>query len=106
MQLDVTDERLIEQAVALVQQKFGRLDVLVNNAAVASTDPDVKTRFPLCLNTNAIRPAVLSAAFRPLLLKSSKPYSIYVSSVVGSMAMASDPSSTTYNIHYPNGEAC
>jgi NAD(P)-dependent dehydrogenase (short-subunit alcohol dehydrogenase family) len=104
VQLDVTDKKSIEQAVAIVQQEFGRLDVLVNNAAVGSRDPDVKTRFQLCMDTNVIGPAVVSAAFRPLLLKSSKPYSIYVSSGVGSLARASDPRSATYR-SLSNGEA-
>ena len=104
VQLDVTDERSIEQAVALINQKFGRLDVLVNNAAVGSRDPDLKTRFQLCMDTNVIGPAVVSAAFRPLLLKSQKPYSIYVSSGIGSLARVSDPTSITYR-GIPNGEA-
>lgn len=104
VQLDVTDERSIEQAVALVKQKFGRLDVLVNNAAIGSRDPDIKTRLQLCMDTNVIGPAVVSAAFRPLLLKSQKPYSIYVSSGVGSMARSSDPTSMTYR-SLSNGEA-
>ncbi len=103
VQLDVTDQESINQAAALVKQKFGRLDVLVNNAAVGSRDPDVKTRLQLCMDTNAIGPAVVSAAFRPLLLKSQKPYSIYVSSGVGSMGRASDPTSATYR-SLSNGE--
>ncbi len=104
VQLDVTNQKSIEQAVALVQQKFGRLDVLVNNAAVGSRDPDVKTRFQLCMDTNVIGPAMVSAAFRPLLLKSQKPYSIYVSSGMGSLALASDPASSNYR-SLSNGEA-
>lgn len=103
-QLDVTDERSIERAVALVREKFGRLDVLVNNAAIGSRDPDVKTRFQLCMDTNVIGPAVVSAAFRPLLLKSQAPYSIYVSSGAGSMGRSSDPTSATYR-SLSNGEA-
>jgi NAD(P)-dependent dehydrogenase (short-subunit alcohol dehydrogenase family) len=104
VQLDVTDENSIQQAAALVQNKFGRLDVLVNNAAVGSRDPAVKTRFRLCMDTNVIGPALVSAAFRPLLLKSQKPYSIYVSSGVGSLARASDPTSPTHR-DLSNGEA-
>ena len=56
------------------------------------------------MDTNVIGPAVVSAAFRPLLLKSQKPYSIYVSSGMRSMAKASDPTSITYR-GLPNGEA-
>ena len=80
MQLDVTNEQSIKEAVAHVQQQFGRLDVLVNNAASGSMDPDIRTRFQLCLETNVTGPAMVAAAFRPLLFKSKNPYSIYVSS--------------------------
>jgi len=36
MRLDVTDELSIEDAAAHVGEKFGRLDVLVNNAGVGA----------------------------------------------------------------------
>ena len=104
VQLDVTDETSIEQAATFVQQKFGRLDALFNNAAVGNRDPDIKTRLQLCFDTNVIGPAVVSAAFRPLLLKAPKPYSIYVSSGAGSMGRSSDPTSATYH-GLANGEA-
>ncbi|KAI9732933.1 MAG: hypothetical protein M1818_007366 [Claussenomyces sp. TS43310] len=105
VQLDVTDEKSIEQAVKLVQEKHGRLDALVNNAGVGSMNiDDIKTRLQLCMDTNVIGPAVVAAAFRPLLFKSSKPYSVYVSSGVGSLTMAAAP--TTPNSHHmPNEEA-
>jgi NAD(P)-dependent dehydrogenase (short-subunit alcohol dehydrogenase family) len=80
VQLDVTDDKSIEEAAAHVQQQFGRLDVLVNNAAVGGLDLDIRTRFQLCLETNVTGPAMVAAAFRPLLLKSQNPYSIYVGS--------------------------
>ncbi|KAK3617944.1 hypothetical protein LTR22_026548 [Elasticomyces elasticus] len=91
VQLDVTDDNSIERAVKAVQDQHERLDVLVNNAGVGAMDPDVKTRFHLCLETNVLGPALVAAAFRPLLLNSHKPYSIYVSSEVGSLALASEP---------------
>lgn len=80
VQLDVTDEKSIQEAAAHVQQHFGRLDVVINNAATGGQDPDVKTRFQRCMETNVTGPAVVAATFRPLLLKSQNPYSIYVSS--------------------------
>lgn len=81
VQLDVTDEKSIEEAAAHIQQQFGRLDVLVNNAGVGSMGiSDIKARFQQCMETNVIGPAVVAAAFRPLLLKSKNPYSVYVSS--------------------------
>jgi NAD(P)-dependent dehydrogenase (short-subunit alcohol dehydrogenase family) len=80
VQLDVTDEKSIEEAAAHVDREFGRLDVLVNNAGSSGMDPDIKTRFQSCLETNVMGPALVSAAFRPLLFKSQNPYSIFVSS--------------------------
>lgn len=38
------------------------------------------------MDTNVVGPAVVADAFRPLLLKASKPYSIFVSSGAGSFA--------------------
>jgi NAD(P)-dependent dehydrogenase (short-subunit alcohol dehydrogenase family) len=98
VQLDVTDEHSIQQALALVQQEFGRLDVLVNNAGIYISDPNVRNRFQLTMEANVVGPAATSAAFRPLLLKSPKPYSIYVSSNLGSMSEASNPNSRTRNV--------
>lgn len=93
VQLDVTDEQSIAQAAAHIQQQFGRLDVLINNAGIASQDPDLKTRFQQCLDTNVVGPVLVSAAFRDLLVQSPSPYSIYVSSALSSFAPTSDPSS-------------
>jgi NAD(P)-dependent dehydrogenase (short-subunit alcohol dehydrogenase family) len=102
--LDVTDENSITEAAALVEKQFGRLDVLVNNAAIGSLDPSVKVRFQASMITNVVGPAIVAEVFRPLLLKSSNPYSIYVSSSVGSMTLAADPTSPTYR-GLANGEA-
>lgn len=73
VQLDVTDDKSIADAVAYVKERFGRLDVLVNNAASGCMDPDTKTRYRICMETNVTGPAVVAAAFRPLLFKSRNP---------------------------------
>lgn len=88
VQLDVTDGASITRARDFVEKEFGYLDALVNNAAVGNTDPDVYTRFRAVMDTNVIGPAVIADAFRPLLLKSSNPYSIFVSSGAGSFGRA------------------
>jgi NAD(P)-dependent dehydrogenase (short-subunit alcohol dehydrogenase family) len=80
IQIDVTDEKSIQEAVLNVRQQFGRLDVLVNNAGTSAMGTDIKTGYQLCLETNVTGPALVSAAFRPLLLESQKPYSLYISS--------------------------
>jgi NAD(P)-dependent dehydrogenase (short-subunit alcohol dehydrogenase family) len=79
IQMDVTDENSIQEAVIDVRQQFGRLDVLVNNAGTSAIGTDVKTGYKLCLETNVMGPALATAAFRPLLLKSENPYSLYIS---------------------------
>lgn len=76
IQLDVTNEESVEKAATHVKEEFGRLDVLVNNAGVGNMDDNVKTPFQLCLETNVMGPAMIAAAFRPLLLKSQNSYSI------------------------------
>lgn len=86
VQLDVTDSASIARARDFVEQEFGRLDALINNAAVGNGDPDLYTRFRAIMDTNVIGPAVVADTFRPLLLKSSNPYSIFVSSGAGSFA--------------------
>lgn len=88
VQLDVTDGASITRARDFVDQQFGHLDALINNAAVGNSDPDIYTRFRACMDTNVISPAVVAEVFRPLLLKSANPYSIFVSSGAGSFGRA------------------
>ena len=84
IQIDVTDGASIRSAREFVEKEFGYLDALINNAAVSNRDPDVYTKFRAVMDTNVIGPAVIADMFRPLLLKSSNPYSIFVSSSAGS----------------------
>lgn len=81
LHLDVTDDQSINEAVAMVEKQFGYLDVLFNNAGIGGLDiPDIRTQFRLLMETNVTGPAVVANAFRPLLLKSKNPYSVFVSS--------------------------
>ena len=91
VQLDVTDDASIAQAVQHVEKHHGRLDALINNAAIGRMDPDVRTRVSTSMETNVVGPAVVAEAFRPLLMKAQKPYGVYVSSGVGSMMKATEP---------------
>ena len=90
LQLDVTDASSIRAAADQVSQQFGRIDALINNAALGDThEQDLKARFQSKMDTNVIGPAVVTDIFRPLLLKApDKPYSIFVSSGAGSFARA------------------
>lgn len=102
--LDVTDSSSINTAAQHVEATHGKLDALVNNAAIGCMDPDIKTRMQLSMETNVIGPAVVAEAFRPLLLKTDNPYSIYVSSSLGSLEITSQPVPEGYPF-YPNIDA-
>ena len=104
IQVDVTVQDTIEAAAIFVSQKFGRLDVLINNAGVASVDQDMAKRHQINFSTNVTGPVLMSIAFRDLLHKSNNPYSLFGSSVVGSLALAADPTSPVYR-GPPNAEA-
>lgn len=67
---------------------MGALDVLINNAGVGGLKQDLRTRLSSTFNTNVLGAALVADALRPLLLKSSDPYSIYVSSGAGSITKA------------------
>lgn len=87
--LDVTDSSSVQEAADQVSRTWGRLDALINNAAVGNIQsPDVGVRLQKCLETNVVGAAVVADRFRPLLLKSAgKPYSIFVSSGAGSVSV-------------------
>ena len=51
-QLDVTDPYSVEACVADVEKAYGRLDALVNNAGVASSDPTMEMSTMAALRAN------------------------------------------------------
>ena len=94
LQLDVNSEDSVDVAAKWVQIKFGRLDVLVNNAGVFGSkglaDIDMK-EFQSIMDTNFYGPARVNKAFIPLLRKSGDARIINVSSGMGALTdMGSD----------------
>ena len=99
IQLDITSDASIVAAVEELKAKHGHLDVLVNNAGICPVDfsrPVLRD----CLETNAISPALVTEAFVPLLLQSSTPRLIYVSSELGSIQLRGDPKNVAYEAAY------
>lgn len=94
--LDVTDEKSIAAATQKIETDHGRLDVLINNAGISGNDESLKRSLEKSFNTNVIGPALMTEAFTPLLLKYPKPYLLHISSAMGSITRAGDPSRFEY----------
>lgn len=96
--MDVTDLTSVEKAARSVDAEFGRVDVLINNAGVASKDPSLKNQLDIVFATNATGPAIVTDVFKPLLLRSSNARLIYITSSLGSLTIMSDPNDIRYNV--------
>ncbi|MFD8595099.1 SDR family NAD(P)-dependent oxidoreductase [Kitasatospora sp. NPDC059646] len=98
--LDVSDDDSVAAAAALLTERHGRLDVLVNNAAVTGGMPQEPTGVDLAelravLETNVLGVIRVTNTFLPLLRRSAAPRIVNMSSAVGSLALQSDPDAFT-----------
>ena len=93
--LDVTDDASVAAAAALLEDRAGRLDVLVNNAGVTGGPQQEPTRVDLetmrtAVETNVIGVVRVMDAMLPLLRRSSSPRIVNMSSSVGSLTRQSE----------------
>jgi NAD(P)-dependent dehydrogenase (short-subunit alcohol dehydrogenase family) len=108
LQLDVTDPASIAAAAERVRNEFGRLDVLINNAALSNTRmrPDMsvevysKSTRPSVVSLDEVRAVwetnlfgvlAVTQAMLPLLREAPAARIVNVSSGVGSLTRNSDP---------------
>ena len=99
VQLDVTDDMSVEAAINVIDEREGRLDVLVNNAGISAT---AEFDGPVALkvfDTNAIGIIRVTQAALPLLRKSDNPVVVNVSSALGSFWAVTNPERRQF--HYP-----
>lgn len=98
IQLDVTDAASIAGAAAKVKADHGRLDALVNNAGTLAQDPSgsVTAALRADLEVNVLGAAAVTESFLPLLLLAPAPRLVFVSSSMGSLTGAADPTSRYY----------
>lgn len=90
-ELDVTDEESMQALRDEIDAEYGRLDVLVNNAAILydhwqktlEADFDIVSQ---AINTNLYGPWRMAKTFAPLLKKSQGPRIVNVSSGAGSLS--------------------
>ncbi|MEW1847258.1 SDR family oxidoreductase [Nonomuraea angiospora] len=102
--LDVTDPATAQAAAEQVEERFGRLDVLVNNAGITGsgqvTPTDAHDQVPSSVDldmvravfeTNVLGVIAVTNAMLPLLRRSPAPRIVNVSSAAGSLTLNSDP---------------
>jgi NAD(P)-dependent dehydrogenase (short-subunit alcohol dehydrogenase family) len=98
--LDVTDDRSVAGATALIAERAGRLDCLVNNAGITGGGPQEPSTIDLdiirtVVETNVIGVMRVTNAMLPLLRLAASPRIVNLSSSVGSLARQSGPGSET-----------
>ncbi|MET9243189.1 SDR family NAD(P)-dependent oxidoreductase [Nonomuraea sp. NPDC003709] len=102
--LDVTDPATARAAAEQVEERFGHLDVLVNNAGITGsgqvTPVDAHDQVPSSVDldmvravfeTNVLGVIAVTNAMLPLLRRSPAPRIVNVSSAAGSLTLNSDP---------------
>jgi NAD(P)-dependent dehydrogenase (short-subunit alcohol dehydrogenase family) len=93
--LDVTDAASVAAAAAQVEKEAGRLDALVNNAAIAIDDgPPSRVSMEIVertYETNVFGVVRTTQAFLPLLRRSDAGRIVNLTSGLGSLAQNSDP---------------
>ncbi|MDP3857087.1 MAG: SDR family oxidoreductase [Stagnimonas sp.] len=107
LQLDVTDAISISAAAAIVAQKHGRLDVLINNAGVMLDDParrpseQTLATWRQTFDTNVFGLVAVTQAFLPLLKQSAGARIVNLSSILGSNSLHQTPDSGIYEFKVP-----
>jgi NAD(P)-dependent dehydrogenase (short-subunit alcohol dehydrogenase family) len=107
LQIDVTDEDSVAAAAEYIRKEFGRLDLLINNAAISNTrkaDMSLEEYMKLSKastasidevrtvwETNVFGTLTVYQAMLPLLRLSSDARIVNVSSEVGSLTKSADP---------------
>jgi NAD(P)-dependent dehydrogenase (short-subunit alcohol dehydrogenase family) len=98
--LDVTDDASVAAAARLLEDRAGRLDVLVNNAGVTGGQPQLPTTVDpaivrTAVETNVIGVIRVTNAMLPLLRRSASPRIVNMSSTVGSLTRQTAPGAET-----------
>ncbi|MEU5786821.1 SDR family oxidoreductase [Micromonospora purpureochromogenes] len=111
--LEVTDPASVAAAARHVEEAYGRLDVLVNNAGIARADgsalPSETTLATLreVFETNVFAVVTVTNAFLPLLRRAPAARIVNVSSEVGSITAMTDPESFLWpltSVPYPSSK--
>ncbi|KAF2828228.1 NAD(P)-binding protein [Ophiobolus disseminans] len=105
IELDVDSDASIEAAAKKLEQDFGRIHILINNAGVcpepASGSPDTSREFlRATFETNVYGPTLLTQALLPLIKASKSAKVINVTSGLGSISMFNADLDASSVLHY------
>ncbi len=88
---DISDEATVEKSAQTVMEKWGRVDVLVNNAGISFIENAEKIRaadFRRVLEVNLVAPFLLAKAFGKVMLAQGSGSIVNVSSIAGLVGVA------------------
>jgi NAD(P)-dependent dehydrogenase (short-subunit alcohol dehydrogenase family) len=98
IQLDVTDHASIYQAAKMVEEEFGRLDTLINNAGALPKSKGLAEQMREAFEINTVGQVIMTEAFSPLLAKSKDARLIFVSTSLSSTSLRLQPDHKSYNV--------
>ena len=102
VQLDITSDESINACAALIETHFARLDVLINNAGIATpaygTEPTPRKKLAKCFDTNVYGATSLTDACIPLLKQATNPRIVFMGSEMGSVTHTLDPHFAYYGV--------
>lgn len=102
--IDVTNQSTVDAAVAEVTEKYGHLDILINNAGIYVKEPrPSKCTLELLqdnMNVNFFGAFLVTKAFLPLIHKSSAGRIVNVTSALGSIYFHQTCGTSYYHLAY------
>ena len=105
--LDVTVDASVISAAEYVQSKYGKLDVLINNAGIGNESSSghpvesLRAIYGNHFDTNLFGAALVTEVFSQLLEKSPAPRVVFTSSVLGSLTQRAASNDRFYSVMLP-----